>query len=77
MLQETNMSTEVNASELITHRFGLDGIQEAIRLQLAADTSLKLSSTLQNQTSKTTSEDSNEEFKRNRKVDWQSSVYRN
>ncbi len=34
------MSTEVNASELITHRFGLDGIQEAIRLLLAADTSL-------------------------------------
>jgi threonine dehydrogenase-like Zn-dependent dehydrogenase len=35
------MSTEVNASELITHRFGLDGIQEAIRFLLAADTSLK------------------------------------
>ena len=51
------MSAEVNASELISTRFGLDGIEEAIRLLLAADTSSKLSSTQQKQISKTTSEE--------------------
>ncbi|MEE8120730.1 MAG: hypothetical protein V3T55_04335, partial [Anaerolineales bacterium] len=31
----------VDAEALITHRFGLDGVEEAISLLLKADTSLK------------------------------------
>jgi threonine dehydrogenase-like Zn-dependent dehydrogenase len=34
-------SGRVNADALISHRFGLDGVQEAIQLLLEADKSLK------------------------------------